>query len=54
MFEQTWPISLNISKFDPTLLTASGDPKEFINGYTNHREIFDLHERHDNTNKIKY
>ena len=23
MFEQTLPISLNISKFDPTLLTAS-------------------------------
>ena len=49
MFEQTLPISLNISKFDPTLLTASIDLKEFINSYTNHKEIFDLSERHDNT-----
>ena len=48
-FEQTLPISLNISKFDPTLLTASNDLKEFINSYTNHREFFYLKERHDNT-----
>ena len=48
MTEQTLPISLNISKFDPTLLTASSDLKEFINSYTNHKEIFDLQERHDN------
>ena len=34
-FKQTLPISLNVSKFDPTLLTASSDPKEFINSYTN-------------------
>ena len=46
--EQTLPISLNISKFDPTLLTASSDLKEFINSYTNHKESFDLQERHDN------
>ena len=54
-FKQTLPISLNISKFDSTLLTASNDLKEFISRYTNHREIFDLQERHDhkelNTNK---
>ena len=47
-FEQTLPISLNISKFDHTLLTASTDLKEFINSYTNHKEIFDLQEKHDN------
>ena len=47
-FEQTLPISLNISKFDPTLLTASSDLKDFINSYTNHKEILDLQERHDN------
>ena len=47
-FEQTLPISLNISKFDSTLLTASSNLKEFINSYTNHKEIFDLQERHDN------
>ena len=48
MFEQTLPISLNISKFDPTLLTASSNLEAFINSYTNHKEIFDLQERHDN------
>ena len=47
-FEQTLPISLNISKFDSTLLMASSDLKEFINSYTNHKEIFDLQEMHDN------
>ena len=39
---------MNTSKFDPTLLTASSDLKEFINSYTNYRKIFDMHERHDN------
>ena len=47
--EQTLPISLNISKFDPTLLMASCNLKEFINSYTNDKEIFDLQGRHDNT-----
>ena len=28
------------------LLTASTDLKELINSYTNHKEIFDLQERH--------
>ena len=41
---------MNISKFDQYLLTASNDLKEFINSYTNHKEIFDLQERHDNMN----
>ena len=49
MFEQTLPISLNISKIDPSLLTASSDLQEFIYSYTNHKEIFDLQERYDNT-----
>ena len=53
IFEQTLPISLNITKFDPTLLTASSNLKEFINGYTNQKEILDLQERHDNTG-VKY
>ena len=48
MFEQTLPISLNISKFDPTLLTAPSNLKEFINRYNNHKEIFELQEKHDN------
>ena len=46
-FEQTLPISLNISKFDQTLLTASTNLKEFIKSYANYKEIFDLQERHD-------
>ena len=48
-FEQILPISLNISKFDSTLLTASSNLKEFIHQYTNDKEIFDLQESHDNT-----
>ena len=51
-FEETLPISLNVSKFDPTLLTTSSDLKEFINSYTNNKEIFDLQERHDSTEAI--
>ena len=47
-FEQTLPISLNIFQFDSTLLTASSNLKEFINSYTNHKDISDLQERHDN------
>ena len=56
-FEQILPVSLNISKFDKTLLTASTDLKEFVSSYTKNKEIFDLQERHDsdstesNTNK---
>ena len=46
-FEQILPISLNVSKFDPTLLTVSNNLKEFIYRYTNNKEIFDLQERHD-------
>ena len=48
-FEQTLSISLNISKFDPTLLTALSNLKEFINSYTNDKETVDLQERHDTT-----
>ena len=39
---------MNISTFDLTLLTALSNLKEFINSYTNHKEIFDMQERHDN------
>ena len=51
MFEQILPVSLNISKFDKMLLTASTDLKEFISNYTKNKEIFDLQERHDSDNK---
>ena len=47
IFEQTLPISLNIPKFDKTLLTASTDLKHFINSYIKHKEIFDLQEKYD-------
>ena len=47
-FEQTLPISLNISRFDSSLLTASNNLKEFIEIYTNHKEFFDFQGRHDN------
>ena len=57
-FEQILCISLNISKFDSTLLTASSNLKEFIHQYTNNKEIFNLQERHDstelNTNKNSF
>ena len=54
-FEQILPIFLNVFKFDPTLLTASSDLKEFINSYTNNKEIFDLQERHGSMElKLKY
>ena len=46
-FELTLPIFLNISKFKKTLLTVLNNLKDFINSYTNHKEIFDLQERHD-------
>ena len=46
-FEQTLPISLNISKFDSELLTAPRNLKEFIDQYNCKREMFNLNERHD-------
>ena len=45
-FEQTLPISLNVSKFYSTLLTASSNLKDFIYCYTSDKEIFYLQERH--------
>ena len=48
-FEQVLPISLNKSKFDSTLLTASSDLKELTLRYTNDRVTFDFQERHDST-----
>ena len=47
-FKQTLPISLNVSKFDSNLLTASSNLKDLIHQYTCKKEIFDLQERHDN------
>ena len=36
-FLQTLPISLNVSKFDQSLLTASGNLEEFISSYINNK-----------------
>ena len=49
-FEQILPVSLNISKSDNMLLTASTDIKKFISSCTKNKEIFDLQERHDSDN----
>ena len=46
-FEQTLPISLNVSKFDSDLLTAPRTLKDFIHQYNCKKEIFDFTERHD-------
>ena len=46
-FEQILPISLNISKFDLTLLTALSNLKDFIHSNTTNKEILDLQEGHD-------
>ena len=48
-FEQTLPISLNISKLDSKLLTTPGNLKDFIHQYDHKKEIFDLKEWHDTT-----
>ena len=48
-FKQTLPISLNVSKFDLSLLTAPRNVKNFIHQYNHKKDIFDLKERHDTT-----
>ena len=56
-YEQTMPITLNVSKFDRSLLHVSMDLKDFMGCYTKRKEIFDLQERHDstfNTNKNSF
>ena len=48
-FKQSLPISLNVSIFDSELLTVPRMLKDFIHQYNHRKEIFDLEERHDNT-----
>ena len=43
--KQTLSITLNISSFDNTLLTALTNLKDFMNSYAKHKEIFDLKKR---------
>ena len=49
MFEQTLPISLNLSKFDTDLLTTPSNLKDFIHQYNSKKEMFDLKKKHDTT-----
>ena len=49
--KQTLSISLNISKFDTSLLTAPKTLKDFIHQYKCKIDFFDLEERHDNMDK---
>ena len=55
-FEQTLPISLNVSTFDTDLLTSTRNLKDFIHQYNSRKEIFHLNKRHGTinltTNKI--
>ena len=48
-YKQAFPINLNITGFDKTLLNAPTNLKDFINSYTKNKEIFGLQERHDTT-----
>ena len=52
-FEPTLSISLNISKFDASLLTAPKALQDFFHQYYCKKEIFDLEERHDNMDENK-
>ena len=45
-FDQSLPVSLNVSKFDTDILTAPRNLKDFIHQYNNRKEIFDLNEMH--------
>ena len=45
-YEQTLPISLNLSKFDSELLTAPKILKDFVHQYHHRKETFDLQEGH--------
>ena len=53
MYEQILPITLNVSEFDRSLLHVSTNLKDFMNEYTNRKEIFDLQERHESTSNTK-
>ena len=46
IYEQTLPLNLSVSSFDKSLLHASTNIKDFIEGYAKDKEIFDLKERH--------
>ena len=51
-FEQTLPISMNLSKFDSELLTSPMTLKDFVDQYHHKKENFDLQERHINTELV--
>ena len=49
IFEQTLPISLNMSKFDTDLLTAPWNLKDYIHQYYSRKEIFDVSRKNGTT-----
>ena len=48
-YQQTLPVTLNISRLDTALLATPTNLKDFINSYAKLKEIFNLQERHENT-----
>ena len=48
IYEQTLPISMNLSKFDSDLLTAPKTLKDYVHQCHHKKEIFDFQERHTN------
>ena len=53
-YEQPLPINLSIPDFDSSLQHTSTNLKNFMQDYTNNKEIFDLKERHVYTVKSLY
>ena len=51
MYEQPFPINLSIQDFDSSLLHVPTNLKNFVQDYTENKEIFDLKERHVSTIK---
>ena len=47
-FEQTLPISWNVSTFDSKLLTALKAFKDFVHQYNHKKEIFNVQKWHTN------
>ena len=48
-YEQTLPLNLSIFSFDKSLLHTSTNLKDFVKGYAEDKEIFDLKESHVST-----
>ena len=49
IYKQALPISLKLPEFNSELLTAPQTLKDFVHQFHHKKEIFDLQERHTNT-----